>query len=515
VLLYIATSTAHTDYKALYEQQLHINTELVKSNEQLQINLSTLQLQIIQLQKFIFTGKQEKFKPNPNATSIQLEMFANDKLGEAVVVQETHVPAHTKKKVAVRINHQGRNPLPAHLRREVVTLEPSEDVSELSPVGEEVTETLEYKAAEVFVKQTRRPEYIKPSADGTSAKRIIASLPDNGFAKCMAGTSLLTHIAIGKYVDHLPIYRLQQIFKREKVKLDEATIYNWLKRVCNLLEPLYELHKKTVLSTRYLSADETTIAVLDEEKKGATHQGYFWAYYDTVQRLVLFEYQKGRAAKYPVELLQNYQGYLLSDGYSAYAQLSASEHIIHHCCWAHARRKFIEAQSFDDARAAAVLTHIGHLYAVERTHAQHTVQERLHARQTQSVKILSELKALLEQYASEVLPKTPINTAISYTLGLWPKLALYTTDAALRMDNNLIENSIRPIAIGRKNYLFAGSHEAAQRSAMFYSLLYTCKEYNINPAQWLQHVLDNIYNTKLSQLHKLLPQNYAAHLEQQ
>lgn len=462
-----------------------------------------------QLQKFIFSGKQEKFKANPNATSIQQDLFPEEKLGDVVVTKETAVSAHTKKKTAVRINHKGRNPLPAHLRREIVELTPTEDITNLQPVGEEITETLEYQAAEIYVKQIVRKEYIKPSVDGTSAKRVIAQLADNGFAKCILGTSMLTYISISKYVDHLPIYRIQQMFKRDKVKIDEATIYSSLKRVCNLLEPLYELHKKIVLSTRYLSADETTIAVLDEDKKGATHQGYFWAYYDTVQRLIVFEYQKGRAAVFPKEVLKDYSGYLLTDGYEGYSQFDAMPNITTHNCWVHARRKFYDAQTFHKEKCEAVLTLIAKLYAVEREFKEDSPEHRQEARQSTAIPILNELKALLDLYMSEAIPKSPLYTAIQYTLKRWDKLVLYATDGNMQIDNNLIENSIRPIAIGRKNYLFAGSHEAAQRSAMFYSLFYTCKEHDVNPTDWLQYTLDHIYETKLSDLHQLLPQNYA------
>lgn len=476
--------------------------------EQLHITVASLQLQVAQLQKFIFSGKQEKFQPNANATEMQIDLFPNDKLAEVVAEKEIAVAGHTKAKHTLRVSHKGRNPLPAHLRREVVELVPQEDVSGLNPVGEEVTESLEYKYAEIYVKQTVRKEYLKPSADGTTAKRTIAPLPDNGFAKCIAGTSLLAYIAISKYMDHLPVYRLQQIFKRDKVKIDDATIYGWLKRVCNLLEPLYQLHKQTVLGTKYLSADETTIAVLDEDKKGATHQGYFWAYYDTVQRLVLFEYQKGRAAVYPKGVLKNYEGYLLSDGYEGYSQFDDMPAITTHNCWAHARRKFFDAQKFDKEKCGAVLTLIAKLYEVERQYKETDAAERQLARQNTAVPVLDELYQLLNSYAVQAIPGTPIYTAVRYSLERWKKLVLYTTDGNLKIDNNLLENSIRPIAIGRKNYLFAGSHEAAQRSAMFYSLLYTCKEYQINPIEWLQYTLEHIYETKLTDLYTLLPQNY-------
>ncbi len=503
----IQTITPYQDYKALYEQQLQLNKNLQQENEELKIRITSLELQVVQLQKFIFSGKQEKFMPAAN--NLQMDMFPTEKLAEAVVTEEIKIKEHTKQKTIVRVGHNGRNPLPTHLRREVTELAPTEDVTGLKAVGEEITETLAYQAAEIFVKQIKRKEYIKPSADGLSAKRIIASLPDNGFAKCIADTSLLTHIAISKYIDHLPVYRLQQIFKRDKVSIDEATIYNWLKRICNLLEPLYQLHRKTVLETKYLSADETTIKVLDEEKKGASHQGYFWGYYDTINKLVLYEYQKGRAALHPKEMLKDYQGYLLTDGYEGYGQFDDVPNIITLNCWAHARRKFYDALSFDKTKCEAVLTLIGKLYDIEREHKTDTAAAIQTARQTLAVPVLNELHQLLNTYQAQAIPGTPLYTAINYTLVRWQKLNVYTTDGNLKIDNNLIENSIRPIAIGRKNYLFAGSHEAAQRTAMFYSLFYTCKQYDINPKDWLQYTLNNIYNTKLSKIHQLLPQNYA------
>jgi transposase len=505
--LSIKNSQSNIDYKTLYEQERKVRLAQEKVIDELQIVMSKLQLQVLELQKFIFTGKQEKFKPVLQ-NAAQSSLFDVAPIAEVVVNSETEVAAHTKKKTAVRINHKGRNPLPDHLRREVEVIEPTEDVSGLTPVGVERTETLEYQQAEIYVKVIERPEYIKPNEDGTGAKRIIAPLEDKGFSKCIAGITLLTYLIISKYVDHLPIYRLQQIFKRDKVNIDEATIYNWLKRACHLLEPLYQEHRKSVLQTRYLSADETTIAVLDEEKKGGTHQGYFWSYYDTHQRLVLFEYQKGRAALYPKQVLENYKGYLLSDGYESYSQFDTYEHIHTHNCWAHARRKFFDAQSFDQAKCEAVLTLIAELYNVEREYKESDAEQRQQARQQVSVPILNKIYETLSAFKKDTIPSSPLDKAIEYTLKRWTKLCLYTTDGNLQIDNNLIENSIRPIALGRKNYLFAGSHEAAQRSAMLYSLIYTCKEHGVNPTEWLEDVLNKINNTKLSNLHLLLPQNY-------
>ncbi len=187
--------------------------------------------------------------------------------------------------MAVRVNHPGRKPLAEHLRREIIHLTPSEDVSGLKPVGEEVTEVLEYQPGELFVKKYVRPEYIKPNEEGTNAVRIIAALPSMPIDKAIAGPSLLAHLMVSKFVDHLPIYRQLQIFARQKVNIDYNTTSNWIKQGCQLIIPLFEAHCKQILSANYLSADETPIKVIDKAKKGTAHQGYYWVYYDTVNKL--------------------------------------------------------------------------------------------------------------------------------------------------------------------------------------------------------------------------------------
>ena len=233
-----------------------------------------LQLQIIELQKFIFSGKQEKFKLNKNNTEQQTRLFENDQLGQVVTEKIKHVKAYDVQQNVVRVNHPGRNPLPAHLRREEIILTPAEDVSGLQPVGEEITELLEYQQGELYVKKYIRPEYIKPDEDGIQAKRVIASLPNMPIAKSYVGASLLSHLMVSKYIDHLPIYRQLQMFTRQKIVIEDNTVNNWFKQGCNLIIPLFEAHEQQVLSTKYLGVDKTPIKVLDKTKKGTTHQGY-------------------------------------------------------------------------------------------------------------------------------------------------------------------------------------------------------------------------------------------------
>ena len=288
---------------------------------------------------------------------------------------------------------------------------------------------------------------------------------------------------VSKYIDHLPIYRKLQMFTRQKIIIEDNTVNNWFKQGSNLIEPLFEAHERQVLQTKYLTVDETPIKVLDKTKKGTTHQGYYWVYYNTMSRQVLFKYQTGGVAEWPKETLKNYQGYLQIDRYAAYNQFDNVEGIIPLNSWAHARRKFIDAQSFDNAKATEVLAQIQLLYAVEKhcVENNYTQDEIKIYRQYHSVPLLATLHKILQIQLLNNLPKSPLGIALQYTLSRWDKLKVYLRDGNLRIDNNLVENSIRPVAIGRKNYLFAGNHEAAQRSAMLYSLFATCKLHNVNP----------------------------------
>lgn len=508
----IISIAKHIDYKSLYEQQLQINATQKNENQQQSETIISLRLQLLELQKFIFGGKQEKFKLNPDNNPLQTTLFEKDKLGEVVVESIQHVAAHEIKKTVIRVNHPGRRPLSENIRREEIRLMPTEDVTGLTAVGEEITEILEYKQGELYVKKYIRPEYIKPTEDGTQAKRVIAAVPNMPIAKSFVGASLLAYIMASKFVDHIPIYRLLQMFARQKIVIEDNTVNNWFRQGCNLIVPIFEAHENLVLQTNYLSVDETPLKVLDKTKKGTTHQGYFWVYYNTQNRQVLFKYHTGRSAEWPKETLKNYKGYLQTDGYAAYNQFDDVPGITTLNCWAHARRKFIDARSFDDAKASEILTQIQQLYAVEKdcVESNYTPEQIKDYRQLHAIPVLKVLHKILKNQLTASLPKSPLGKALQYTLARWDKLNVYTRDGKLRIDNNLVENSIRPVAIGRKNYLFAGNHEAAKRSAMLYSLFATCKLHHVNPIEWLTYVFENINDHKINAIHQLLPQNYAA-----
>ncbi len=510
----IQTITPYQDYKALYEQQLQLNKEqaatiekLTKTAEEQALTITSLQLQVANLQKMLFGSKKDIFKPTASNT-LQGTLFDVPAIAEVVVENKKKI-TYERGTQKIQVAHKGRNPLPTHLRREVIELQPVEDVSGLTAIGEEVTEVLEYQQGELYVKQYKRKEYLQPSSDGLHAKRIIATLPSLPIEKGIAGPSLCAHLLVSKYVDHLPIHRQVQIFKRDQVAIDESTICNWFKKLGGYLETLYEAHRQQVFTTNYLAADETHYPVLDKNKKGTTHKGYYWVYQNLESGDVLFEYQQGRSGDYATQALQGYSGYLLTDGYAGYDAVAANAAITRLNCWAHARRKFIEVQDMHPA-VVDVLQTIGHLYTIEQAckDSYFTPTQIKEKRQTASVPLLKELYQQLVALKASSIPNTPLNTAINYSLNRWKGLNIYTYDGTLPIDNNLLENKIRPIALGRKNYLFAGNHEAAQRSAILYSLFATCKQHNVNPTNWLTFALTNIAQHPINKIQQLLPKNY-------
>ncbi|MES1250148.1 MAG: IS66 family transposase, partial [Chitinophaga rupis] len=397
-----------------------------------------------------------------------------------------------------------RMKLPDHLERKEILMD-VEGAAGCRRIGEEVTEELEYEPGRLYVNRYVRPKYV--SADNQSI--LIAPLPERPLPKAIAGPGLLTQILIDKYVDHLPLHRQQQRFSREKINIPYSTITDWVSNSCKLITPLYEALQKEVLASDYLHVDETPIRVLDKDKKGETHRGYYWVYHNSLRDLVMFDYQPGRGREGPSELLKDFKGHLQTDGYAAYNIFDQQKDITLLHCMAHARRKFVEARLNDQARADYVLEQIQELYAIERKADQEQLpaEDVLKLRRDKAVPLLEALDKWMQEAYTEVLPQSAIGKALAYSITRWEKLMVYTTDGKLNIDNNPVENAIRPVAVGRKNYLFAGSHEAAQRSAMLYSLLGTCKLHDINPFEWMKSVLEKISAHPINRIQQLLPHN--------
>jgi len=499
------TAEQHIDYKVLYEQSQAVV-------EQLQFTVSTLEHQLAQIKKMIFGSKQERFVPSDNTNSRQLSLDLETETIEQCKITDATKIEYIRTKTQVIENkkpHPGRMKLPEHLRREISILQPDTDVTNLKKIGEEVTEILDYTPGELYVKQYIRPKYVVP-VNETNTTVLTASLPNRMVEKSMAGEGLLAQIIVDKYVDHLPLHRQLQRFARAGVTIAQSTINGWMTLTLEQFLTLYELHKNQVLSCNYLHADETTIKVLDRDKPGTTHQGYYWLYHSSKEKIVLFDYRKGRSREGPDDILQNFKGFLQTDGYVAYEGFENRDGITVLNCMAHARRKFVDALQNDKDRCEHALTLFQELYAIERKAQQEDLSTDaiLDLRQEESVPVLKNLYEWMITEYPKVLPSSVIGKAIAYSLKRWKKLCIYTTDGRLCIDNNPVENAVRPIAIGRKNYLFAGSHEAAQRAAMMYSLLATCRMHNINPYEWLKGVLVRMPDYDVKNLAELLPQNW-------
>ena len=481
-------------YKSLYEQS--------------QFEIIQLKQQLAQLQKMIFGSRHERFIPsdtNPSQLSLDIPVQA---VAPGTITSTKQV-SYTRHTVAIEskpLVHPGRMKLPESLRREEILIEPAIDITDCKKIGEEITEVLEYEPGQLYVKQYKRPKYAKPDNSGV----VIAELPSRPLPKAMAGEGLLSQIIIDKYIDHLPLHRQMQRFERSGVKLAYSTLTDWVSGTCRLIEPLFEALKKEALQCAYQHADETPVKVIDKGKKGETHRGYYWVYQNSIDKLVLFDYQESRGREGPVEILKDFKGYLQTDGYVAYDVFAKRQDITLIHCMAHARRMFNEALDNDEARASHALQEIQKLYAIERNCRESSMgfEEIKAVRQAESVPILAALGQWMKEQYIHTLPKSAIGKALAYSIERWERLSLYAEDGMLNIDNNPVENSIRPVALGRKNYLFAGSHQAARRSGMLYSLLGTCKMHGIEPYSWLKDVLHQIADHPVNQIQNLLPHRY-------
>ncbi|MFD1771691.1 IS66 family transposase [Sphingobacterium suaedae] len=478
--------------------------KVISSREQALVErdekIDYLESQLAMYKRMQFGQKRERFEGDPNQTMLPFEAEP------AEVVQQQEEIKEKIEYVRKRPNHKGRAKLPAHLPVEEVEIHPEGDLSEMVCIGKEITEELECQPAKFYIKRYIRYKYAAKDKSAVA----IAELPERVIDKGIPGASLLAMILTAKYIDHLPLYRQKQIFARENIQIPSSTIEGWTKQALEKLEPLYQ---KLVFDTKvqgYLQVDETPIKVLDSDKKGAAHQGYYWVYHAPLERTVLFDYSPTRGGVAAAPMLGDFKGYLQTDGYAVYEKYGKKKEVTHLACWAHARREFEKALDNDKARAEKALLMIQQLYAVERQ----AKEGKLDAEQTkecrlaESLPIINELGKWIFEEIKRTLPKSQIGKAMAYAYARWDALSAYLYDGNLHIDNNLVENAIRPVALGRKNYLFAGSHEAAQRAAMIYSFFAICKKHEVNPFQWLMHTLENIMSINHKNLKDLYPQNF-------
>ena len=486
--------------------------ELIRINLEQSSQIQLLEHQLAELKRMVFGQKRERFIP---ARSDQTTLFDMDELKsepEEPALEISYKRSKPKKKTP-----HSRNPLPAELPRKEIIIEPEGiDLDKMKKIGEEVTEELEYEEAKLYVNRYIRPKYVPIVKDNSSTQSVvIADMPVRIIPKGIAGIGLITHIIISKIVDHLPLHRIRRQLKRLGVDIAESTINDWLKEAFILLEPLYNLTKEKVLSQNYIMVDETTIKVLDKNIKGKTYTGYFWVYYDPIENCLFFEYRPGRKKDFPNETLSSFSGALQTDGYAGYNEVNIREDIISLACFAHARRKFEHALKNDRKRAGWMLKRIQYLYMVERVAKEKglTYGERYEFRQRHSLRVLERMHEWLLENQALVLPKSEIGKAIGYSLNLWKRLIGYVEDGRYEIDNNFVENAIRPVAIGRKNYLFAGSHNGAEWAALFYTITANARLQGLDPKAYLKELLEKIPEHSIKRLNELLPENLRSPLK--
>ena len=411
-------------------------------------------------------------------------------------------------------NHPVRKPLPENLPREECHIFPEhidlENWTELEP---EITEVLEREQARWYVRRIIRHKYVVKENQDVDRQIITAPMPVLPIAKSYAGATVLADIVIDKYVNHIPFYRKIQMFKQQGISIPPTTINGWFQSVADLIRPAWYRLKELVLASDYIQSDETTIPIINNEKH-QTVKGYVWMIRAVMSNLVFFHYDHGsRAQKVALQLFKNFQGVIQTDGYAVYNIYENKKGVLPIGCWAHCRRGFEEALKEDKARASYALEQIGLLYDVERRADQEQLsyEERADLRTRLSYPIMVAFeKWLLNEYP-KVLPKGRIGKAIRYTYNIYHKLTRYHLDGRLKIDNNLGENAIRPIALGRKNWLFCGNDDAAENAAIIYSMMGCCKAHQVNFREWLIYFLNNVHNYDndySKDLADLLPHNF-------
>ncbi len=495
--------SGYEELQSGYKELQSGHEDLQKAHEELQSNYDGIRFELDQLKRLIFGSKSERFKPSTMDPE-QLSLF--DIPAEDIEPQKEQI-TYSRKQPKAEKKQPIRGAFSAHLPRVEQIMEVEDLPEGAKCIGKDESEYLEYKKAELFVVKVIRPKYIIASDDESTT---IVQAPPKALPlpKSKFGPGILTELFIGKYVDHMPFYRQARKFERLGERLPVSTISGLFSGGAGLLVRLYDCLADQLISTDYLMGDETPIRVLTKDKPKATHKGYFWTYADPIRRMAVFDYRTSRGREGPNDFLKNFTGFLQTDGYAAYNNLHPDK-INLLACMAHARRKFFEAKDNDPQRSTLALEMFKQLYAIEAQIRDEGLEgeQVTELRKKEAKPILDEIKAWLDKEILSVAPQSAIGRAMAYSLNLWSRLIRYIEQPRFHIDNNLVENTIRPVALGRKNYLFAGSHNAARHAAVFYSLLVTCKMRNVEPSAWLEYVFNNISTWPEDKLNELLPGN--------
>lgn len=482
-----------------------IIVEQQREDQKLQEQVSYLE-EMVRLLKNELFGRKSEVRREPDAS--QLQLFTQPEVPAPEPVEDVVIEEHTRKK-------RGRKPLPADLPRvDVIHDIPEADKhcgcgAEMTRIGEEVSEKLDYIPAKIQVIRHIRPRYACTTCEGVEdpgptvkiAPPAVQLIP-----KSIATEGLLAHVVVSKFADGLPLYRQQKIFSRYGVDLSRTTLGGWVVQASERCLPLLELLKSDIRGGPLINIDESTLQVLNEPGRSNTSKSYMWVFCGGVpeRKAVVYQYHPTRSGQVPVDFLGDYQGYVQSDAFAGYDQVARRKGIVHAGCFVHARRKFVEVtkarkkvrggKHASRGLADEALDFIANLYAIEkRAKAQELSYEEIYQlRQLEARPVLDQFKLWLDANQPLTPPKGLLGKAIQYTLNHWDKLIVYIEDGRLTPDNNIAENAIRPFVVGRKNWLFAGAPQGADASAIFFSLIETAKANGHEPYAYLHHIFKKL-----------------------
>lgn len=479
--------------------------ELRRSLDESQREKNLLKNKLEQILRRLYGPRGERIDP------AQLLLFAEAivKRAQAEATPEPDEPAAPAAASNVRKGRHGRHRLSPNLPR--VRMEHPVRPEQIPCPGcgrertrfaEEISEQLEYKPASLFVIEHVRP---KLACADCREHVTIAEPPAQPIDKGLPGPGLIAHIVVSKYADHLPLHRLEGILARHGAEISRSTMCGWVAAAADLLEPLYDRIVERLSLCDILQTDETRVPVRDETSD-KTRSGRLWAVVgDARQEFIAFHYTCDRSGDGPAEFLADFRGYLQADACSVYDRLYADGRIVEVGCWAHARRHFYDARDSDAARSHVALAYIRRLYEVEEETKNLDPPSRSKVRQEKSVPILAELYGWIEREKPTALPKSPMGQAIGYALNHRAALLRYCDDGAIEIDNNACERALRGVAIGRKNWLFAGSDEGGRRAAILYTFVASCRRNGLDPFVYLRDVLTAVSTHPSSRIDELLP----------
>ena len=483
-------------------------TSLLEDRATGERRIRQLQHMLEQLLRARYGPRRERLNEN------QLFLFAAE-----ILRNQSSDSGQKEEPVSDRPKRQGhgRQRLPKSLKRQRIVFDLTEHEKQcpmchgqLKRIGEEISERLEYVPASMIVIEEACQKY----ACQNGCTIVTAEKPMAPIEKGLPGPGLLAHVVVNKYGDHLPLHRQEAIFQRQGVAISRKTMCDWMRQCAELVSPLYERMKSSVLGSKVMQTDDTPVNVLDPSLPRA-RLGRIWTYVgDRDHPYTVYDYTPTRSRDGPDAFMKEFHGYLQADAYSGYDELyrDRNRNITEVACWAHARRRYFEAQSSDPMRSTVVLAYIRLLYDVERE--ARTIglagETRKALRQAKSMPILQDIKAYLEQEKPAVLPKSPEGMAISYTLSNWDALIRYCSDGDLEIDNNAAERSLRGIAVGRRNWTFLGSDKGGRTAAILTSITTTCKRLRIDPFEYLRDIFQHISTYPQNNLDDLLPDKWNA-----